>query len=373
MKLKGIRSLLCLLICLLLVSTPAYAQGEEESIRDFAQTDRILQAAPEPLDRDALSQAISNGDVSGVFGEIGTALLSLVSLEGKQALSFFAGLCIILLLGAMTEAVRSSFTGTKIETALDLIFLLVLSLYAFRALESSFSLTKNALGQANAFMLAVLPVTTLLLSLSGSIGSANLLYANLSLVVSFVSSFVSTTLFPMLKGLFALTLVDGFSDVDLNSLLAFLKKSVKVICVLLFTLLSALLSMQNALAVAKDSLAMRGVRFAAGNFIPVVGSLVGEASRTLSASLKLVRSECGILCVAVILFVILQPILTIGLKKLSLRFAAAVAKILNVKRCALFLEQIGSLLDLMGALLISHGVYLVFYITLFLQNKGSLG
>jgi stage III sporulation protein AE len=166
-------------------------------------------------------------------------------------------------------------------------------------------------------------------------------------------------------------MVDGTSDLGLGGLIAFIKKTVKVLCVLFFTLVSATLSLQSILATSADSLAMRSVRFAAGNFIPVVGSLVGENAKTLSASFQAIKSECGVLCLIVLFYIILRPILTLAVQKILLSFAGTVGEILGETKYKSLLSSLSSLFDLLMALMISEGCYLVFYITIFINHRGS--
>ena len=116
---------------------------------------------------------------------------------------------------------------------------------------------------------------------------------------------------------------------------------------------------------------MRSVRCAAGNFIPIVGSLVGEASKTLAASLKLIRTQCGLICLTVLLGILLPPILGIFLKKGILSLGTGFADLLHLESTKGFLQALNGLLDLMNALLICEGIYLIFHISLFLNAKGG--
>lgn len=343
-----------------------------DNVREFSQFNELFDALPQGLDRNEVQELIRENDVGKSFLAVAEFLLSAFSLGIRQGVSFFGNLCAVILLGAILESVRKSFSAPGVQSAFDFLFLLVLAVFSYQGLEDAFVVTQKAIQGLNQFTVAAIPVSALILTMSGSLQAAAIQKANLSLTVSLVSSLVSRFLLPLLRGLFALNLAGAFSRVGIQGLFGFLKKTVKTLCLLFFTLLSALLGLQNALAVAGDSLLMRSVRFAAGNFIPVVGSLVGEASKTLAASLKLVRTECGLVCLIAVLFVILRPILIILVKKFFLSLAGSVAEMVGEKKSKDFLQNVAGLMDLILALLISQGVYFVFFITLFLAGQGSV-
>ena len=148
-------------------------------------------------------------------------------------------------------------------------------------------------------------------------------------------------------------------------------KFLKRCCLFLFTLLSAVLALQNALAAAADSVTMRGVRFAAGSFIPVVGNLVGEASRTLSAGIALIKKECGVACVLIIVYLLARPVILLMIQKTALSAAGAVGTLLGETKCAGFIRGLASVWDLLLAITAFQGCYFIFSIVLFIGGGTS--
>lgn len=373
MKHKGLRFCFLILIFASIFATSVFAaeRDETEDLRSFSGVDSLLELIPEGVDRESAQIFLEEKSVSGLFRRIADAFCSAFSFCLKESLGFFCGILAILIMGAVWSAFKESLSQSALQSAFDFLFLLILATYSYSALESSFALACQSLQTMNNFMLASLPFTTILLSMGGGLQAGAVQSAHLSFVLSFVSILVSGYLLPILRTLFALSLAGCFSDAGLGGLVSFFKRTVKVLCIFFFTLVSGILALQNALAAASDSLTLRSVRFAAGNFIPVVGSLVGESSKTLAASLKVVRTECGILCLGVLLFLLLRPILCILVQKIFLALAGAVGELLGEKKSQGLLKALGEILDLLMALLLSEGCYLVFYITLFLNNKGS--
>lgn len=369
---KRIVQIILFCICLLLIPKTAVFAHEKESLESFVGTEELWNQLPEELQEEEVRALFDESRKDSFLQTVMKSILSLFSLGIRNGTQFFAKLCGLLILAALFRAVKDSFGLKGLESAFDFLFFLGLALTCYYALKDCVTLTTASIQGIQAFFLTALPITTVLLTLSGSPGTAATTASSLSFTLAAASTFVSSLLAPLFNTLFAFSVCDGILDGGLNSFLAFIKKTLKTLCILFFTLVSASLALQNALATAADSVAMRSVRFAAGNFIPVIGSLVGESSKILAASFASVKAECGVLCILVLAYVLLRPILCIAVQKLFLNFAGSFAEIVGEKSILGFFKALSGLLDLLMALMISQGCYLIFYITLFLTNQGGL-
>ncbi len=363
--------LLIFLICLAMVPCITANALEKESLEQFAGTDRLWNSLPDQMDENALQELLEEKNSSSFAEKFWESILSLGSIGLGSGIKLLARLCTLLLFAALFRALKDSFASSFVESAFDFLIPLCLALIVYSSLQECLALSKQTLESIHAFFLASIPVTTVLLTLSGSPGAAGTLASSIHFVITTVSTLIASFLTPLLNALFAFSFLDGILDGGVRGFLSFLKKTVKVLCVLFFTVTATTLSLQNALATAADSVAMRSVRFAAGTFIPVVGSLVGESSKTLAASFSAVKTECGVLCLLVLLYVLLRPILFIAVQKVFLGFASAFAEVLNETGIYGYLKSLSGVLDLFMALLISEGCYLVFYVTLFIKAKGG--
>lgn len=371
MKRKGMILASAVFLGIFLLSTAVFA-AESEDIRRFSHTDEILDALPDDFEKEELVPFFEDGGEGDLWKVISEKIVSYFTLGIREGLEFFLKLCALVLFSALFQSIKKSFGLESLEGVFDFLFLLMMALFCYSALENSFAVTKNALNAMADFLTVSISVMTVLLSMTGGVGAAAVTHANIRFVLAFVTQGIAKNLFPVLKALFGFSLVASFSDTGLSGILSFFKKGVRTLCILFFTVVSALLGLQHALASASDSLSMRSVRFAAGNFIPVIGSFVGESAKTLSASFSLVKTQCGVVCLLVLLCIVLQPVLYVWIQKMFLSLGKALGEMLGDSKSFGFLNAVSSLMDLMLALLISQGCYFVFYITLFLSNKGSI-
>ncbi len=359
------------MILISLFSKRVFAAQETDALREFSKEDEIWEMIPENIDKEKLEITVKEENGNGILSFLFSEILDYFSLSLKNGVVFFGSVCALILIAAFFRSIKESFHSAELEKVFDWILFLGLALILYAFFSKIIDSVLASLGAIRNFFLSSLPITCFLLALSGSVTQSSILAANLSQTLALATTLTSNFLAPTLKLLFAFLVSQGFTDTGLGTLFDFLKRSVKTLCVLFFTLVGASLSLQNALATSADSLAQRSVRFAAGNFIPVVGGMVGQSIGTLSASFSVVKTECGVLCILLLLILILRPILTVCVHKIFLSLAAAVADLTGEKKGKTLLHSFRSLLDLLMALMISEGCYLIFYITLFLTNKGN--
>ncbi len=364
--------ILIFLLCFIMLFSPAYAAEEQESLKEFSEVEKLWELLPEGMEEESVRPLIEGKSEDGFGSFIFTLIKSAFSLGINKGTKTLLSLCAFILISALFRAVKDSFLTKNLESAFDFVFLLSLALIVFSSLNDCIAITKTALSSIQSFFLASLPITTVLLTLCGSPCASATLGASLNLVLGLATTLTTTYLSPLFTSLFALSFTEGISRSGLSGILSFFKKTLKTLLVLFFTLISATLALNNALSIARDSLAMRSVRFAAGNFIPVIGSLIGESARTLSAAFHLIKTECGILCLLVLFYIILRPVFCIAVQKVILRILSGISEMLSDNAICRFLDSVSTLLDLLLTILLSEGCYLIFYVTLFLTNKGSL-
>jgi stage III sporulation protein AE len=373
LKNKGfIKFLFFFLFFLSLFSTSVFASEELDSLKEFSQQEEIWNLLPNQIDQNKLKNAIKEKNGTGILPFLADEILDYFTLSIKTSISFFGGICALILLAALFRSIKDSFASAELESSFHFLLFCGIALILYSSFSKTCDSVFITLGEIRNFFLASLPITTFLLALSGSVTQSSLLAANISQTLALSTTLISNFLSPILKMLFAFLVLDGIFETGLKSFFHFFKKSIKTLCILFFTLVAGTLSLQNALATSADSLAQRTVRFASGNFIPVIGGIVGQSMSTITAAFSVVKAECGVLSIILLAILILRPILAICVQKVFLSLAGAIADLTGEKKCRLFLDSFRSLLDLLLALMISEGCYLIFYITLFLTSRGGV-
>ncbi len=369
MKKRTFQGLFALFLCLFL-ALPVRAEESslEDAIRDVTDLPSLEEQIPEEEDKEEIQELAERFEVREIFSFFLEKVRGLFTLHAQENLKFFASLLFFILVAGVWSRLREAFSEARYTKVFDAIIQISLAVFCYQKITALTSVCESAMRGMNSFLIATLPIFTAFGALGGKIQTAVIQNANLLFVIDIIDTIVTQLLLPLIRILFSFGLIGMMSDLNTGSISAFLQKTIKTVCVFLFTLLSGILTLQHTLAQAADSLTMRGVRFAAGSFIPVIGNLVGEATKTLAAGIDLIRTQCGILCVVLLLLIVLPPLLQIIGKKIILSLAKLMSEILQENKITQFLKETAAILDLLLALTLSGGIYFLYAIVLMIRS-----
>lgn len=364
------------LLCLLAViaafacfSVSAHAEDDlSDEIRTYAGMDSLLKGNE---NADRIRSLLENPDSRRILQVFGEMLGDAFTLRLKENAAFFSRLAFFFLFAALWKRIRDAFSAQRLTGVFDLLVKAALGWYCFQTLSGIAAICEEVLKALQSFLLLCLPVWTALAVLGGKVQTAAAQNSSLFFALEWVETLSARFLFPFLKLLFALHLTSSLFDAGINRPAGFLSKTVRRAVILLYSLLAGMLAAQNALAQASDGVLLRGVRFAAGNFIPVVGNLVGESAKTIAAGVKLVRTECGLACVVLLFSLIAPPILSLFGKKIALSLAGCFGEMLGEKEAASFLKGLGEIHDLAIAVTVSSSIYFLFAVFLMVKTFGG--
>ena len=85
------------------------------------------------------------------------------------------------------------------------------------------------------------------------------------------------------------------------------------------------MSVTGVISGAADAAAVKATKAAVSGMIPVVGSIISDASETLLASASLLKGSAGVFGMIAVLAICLLPFLRVGIQYLLLKVTAAVS------------------------------------------------
>ena len=112
------------------------------------------------------------------------------------------------------------------------------------------------------------------------------------------------------------------------------------------TVFTLYLNLSGAVTGAADAAAARAAKTAISAALPVVGGIISDAAGALTAGASLLRGAVGALGAAVVAAVCLVPFLSLGLRYLFYKAAAALASCFAEKRLAELIGEVGSVFAL---------------------------
>lgn len=358
-----------LVIAALILLLPLRAGAEGVSDMYGALPDGARDSLPDRLEND-----ISENGESAVASLGAEYIASLAASALKAAFAYsvkpLAAVIGVLLLSALLNSAGAAAAGGE---AVALSSAVSVTVTLFGAITPLFKLTSDTLSGIGLIMKGILPVMTGIYAMSGNITAASVNSTWLMLLLTFLETLTESLLMPLLctcTGFIAVTTLSRFTGApDMSGVSGELKKALTFLLAAAGTVFTTVMAHQTALAKSADSVALRSLKFASGNMIPVIGGALGEAADGYLAGVSLIRSASGTLAAAAVISYVLPALLKIAVLRAGLSAVAAGAEIMGRGKEAAVVREAGEVLGIAVALICTASVLSVIAVGVF---AGSL-
>lgn len=143
-----------------------------------------------------------------------------------------------------------------------------------------------------------------------------------------------------------------------------IKKSLISVIVFTFSTMVSLMTVSGSLASAKDSAALKTMRFAASNIVPIIGSSVSEALKTVSAGVTYMKAYMCAASAYALLVITLPSLLELFCFKLILKVSAMISGAISSDDIDIF-EGASGVADILIALVVAITVSVFLLLLLF--------
>lgn len=283
---------------------------------------------------------------------------------GKSVLGHCAGILAMCVTAALINTFRHSFP--VLGEAGEYISILLLSGTVFAAVNSVTTFVEQATLRFSEYLLTLLPVMTTMFVYGGSTGAAVANATSINLFCTVISVICHSVLTPIINVCLILSLTSalpGCSSVQPIS--NGVKNLAASLTAFIFSVLGFAVSLQTVISAAGDSYATRTIRFASGVFIPVIGNMVGEASRTVISAVAKAKSVIGLGGIAAIMTIVIPPVAVVVLYKIGILFCAAAARIMGCEKEAAFLYDINGIFGVLFAIMLGSSLVGLLAVTVF--------
>lgn len=297
-----------------LIFTARVSAEQEEDLSDysFEQVEKTLEEAKINFSYEALVRKLITGDMKGAFSmvrdSIGNQLFSILS-ENRN---FMRQLIVVAIIAAVFKNFSDAFfQGNTGDTAFYVTYMILIGLMA----NSFFflnSITEQVISTLIDFMKGLITAYSIAVVATTGVSTSVALYEMYLFVIYIISLLVQSVIFPAVKILFVLKIVNHISlEEKLSRLCDTLEWAVRA---LLKALLAVVLGIQMIQAMllpavdsVKDGILKKGV-----SMIPGVGQGVSTVTTTLIGSAVVIKNSIGAAGIFVLCVIILVPLMQIG-------------------------------------------------------------
>ena len=340
---------------------------------DFSSLEEILppdiaELLPSGFFEKDVTQSAEGVRQASRFGYVIGVISRIIGLHIGDAAALFASLLGMIILGALAERIRLLFRTDMLRTAFMLVLssalvACILSLQ-YRFLSDVFTFFERLSLLVN----GMIPLTGALYAMGGNVSTAVVNHAGMMMFLNLLENFCIVALRAAVGICTALTVCTAFMpNVSFSGLINFVKRIYTFSLGFVMLLLSFSLSVQTTLTAASDSVAMRGAKMLAGSAIPVVGGSVGETLKTVSGSVKFLKSTVGVGGIVLVGLLLLPTLVSVLVYRLSFIAAAACADFLGCTRESKLLSGFVTVYGYLLASVAICSVTFIFLLTLFVR------
>lgn len=328
-------------------------------------------------DTSLVSEIASETGADRIIGENGKAniadtafsvIKSAVSSFVRDGLEYYCCLMALAVVFSVFSAFRWTSESKVLANLYEYISVLTLAAFLFSSLSKVFVFASESLERLCLYMSSLIPVTASLYTLGGSVSTGVASSSALILFLTVSERFSSSFLMPLLKAGFAASVIPSLpGSGDMRSVSGFLKNSLTTLLAFVFTTFGVVMYFQTVITASADNYAFRTVKFASGVFIPVIGNIVGEAARTVTASVSVVKASVGGAGIAAILSLTLPAVIYVFMYKLCTLLGAMTSRLLGLEKESNLLYDVNGFLSVLAALLVGTSVIFIIAVAMFIR------
>ena len=302
------------------------------------------------------------------LGEGVWQLLKAVIAKVQPELTEAAGVCLSVVAAALLISLLQPMSGKGKKTA-ELACTMCIAVILLRPTQSMITLGVQTVQELTEYGKLLVPVMTAALAAQGGVTKSAALYAGTTVFNTVLGSVVSGLLIPMLYIFLALAAANSAVGEDsLKKLRDFIKWCATWVLKIGLYIFTGYMGLTGVISGTTDAAALKATKMTISGVVPVIGSILSEASEAVLVSAGVVKNAAGVYGMLAILAVCLEPFALIGVQYLLLKLTAAVCSVFATKQST---ELIHDFSAAMGMLLAMTGtICLMLLISLVCYFKG---
>lgn len=234
-------------------------------------------------------------------------------------------LLMLTLFSTVLQTMHAAFERSSISKIAYFVVYIVLLFLALNSFYLAVSYAKETIDTMSHFMLALIPLVLGLMASFGNIVAVSFFQPIIIFFVNISGMLVSNIILPILFLAALLLIVSTLNDQYKVTHLANLLKSVGMGMLGVFiTIFLSIMSIQGASSAIQDGVAMKTAKFISGNFIPVVGRTLTDATDSILSASLLLKNAVGIVGLIIIILLALFPAIKIFVIAVIYRLCAAI-------------------------------------------------
>ncbi len=279
---------------------------------------------------------------------------------------------VFIILSSLFKSLKSTMMSDDMSSLFSTVSALIIAVVLAMKMRNTISSACTTISVCADFMYAFVPVFCVIVATSGNTLAA---FSTNTMLLSFAQAlnYISKNLFiPLTNCFLAVGLCSGIrSELNLKSLLDFMKKYITTgisVCAAAFV---SVLSIKTAVSARADVIGLRSIRFAINSVVPVIGGAIAEGLLSIQSYSSLIRSSVGVVGIIAVALVFLPAILQVALWRFFLSLSGLVSDVFGDGSVTSVLKAFSDAMLIMNVVLILSMVTTIISIGILVAAKGS--
>ena len=240
------------------------------------------------------------------FDDIGRYFTTVLQERIKASAGAFFRLLCIVVLGVSIKA----FVSADGDNGISILSVIATVFMSSEIINSVLNSLLASMKTGGDFMLAFIPIYTVILSLSGNV-SAAITYNSLTFAFAQgISAFINNFAVDLIGLYFALSIAFSMNrSMKLSRFVATVNKISATVLGFFASTFATMLSVRGLLSVAVDSASSKSIKFLLSSLIPIVGSSISDAYASVLGSINVIKGSVAFIGIIVILIITVPPII----------------------------------------------------------------
>ena len=278
-----------------------------------------------------------------------------------QLISIF---CVLVICG-LTRNTSQGLITADTEKVISFVGITVMLISVLSLVWQCFAEVSGLINEISALTDAAMPILLTLVIASGGKVASGVCQPSMVMFSTAVIGIVKNVILPISVFALVFVVVSNITEnVRVSKMSQFLNNTSGWILGVVFMLFSAFTTVQGITAARIDGVSFRAAKFAAKNYIPILGGYVSDGLDMVVASSSLIKNAFGAVVLLLAFFMVARPLITILCVNLGLQAVAAVSEPIVEDKYVKVLGGITKCLNFLAALVIA--VAFMFFILTFI-------
>lgn len=344
----------------------------EQAGRISENAGRITEGLTDGFTLENIMEATLNGESIFNNQQLIDGLKSLLLYEIRAALVLGVEILIICIIIGLLRNLSSSFgkkTMSDISLLVCTMIIIGISLNSFRL---AYELAIDSVTTMVSTMEILTPVLLGILISTGSIASGTIMSPVVIGAVTGTGIILKRIILPAMFAATVLALVNCLTEKDyVNKLSKLLRNAALAVTGLILAVLSGIISVQGLITDASDGLLINTAKYSLSTFIPIVGGFTADTAELFVRCMSTIKSIVGVFGIVTLVLVILTPLIKLLVIALIYKVTAAAAEPICESKISDGLNDMGSCIVSLGAVLFFAALLFIIFITVIIGMGGG--